>query len=129
MFYDDELDSLRDAAEQVMTDTCVITRATAQSFDADTGTLTPTTTIIYSGKCQLRVAGNLSNETLFGGESVSIRRFLVAVPHDVDGVQLDDRIVVTGAWDDSAAGRDLRVVSVPSRTINLSRALGCEVVE
>lgn len=129
MLTDAELCDMRDTVETVMVDTCVIARDGTATLDPGTGLVSSTPTTIYSGVCQLQQAGVEANATIFGGAAVTRQRFVLAVPHDATGIGIEDRVTVTSSWDSSAVGRALRVTAVPSRSFNLYRAVGCEVVE
>lgn len=117
-------------AEQLMTDTAVITDGGELVYDDVTGNLVPETgEIVYSGKARLRMPAGAEVNRMFGGEDVTISRFVLSVPHDVTGVQIDHVVQLTGTYQPDTAARHFKVVAVPAETNVIDRKFWLEAVE
>lgn len=117
------------AAEQLMQDTCTITRTTAsEAFDEETGTYAAgTTTTVYEGPCRVRPRDNADRVVQYGEEAVSFWPFVVSVPMGVVDAQLNDIVTITAAaHDDSLADQQLRIREVLAGTHLSARRLACE---
>lgn len=117
------------AAEQLMVDSCTITRAGARgSFDSTTGTYSAAAADTrYTGKCRVKPSALSANQAVQAGErAVSLWPFTVSVPIAVDNVELDDIVTVTASADPSLVGHRLRVRSIARGTYLTARRLDCE---
>lgn len=125
------LPELRAQANSLQVDLATITRFGPSVFDPDTGLLTPSETVIFTGlPCQLRKpATTLETQALYGEEQVTKSRFIACFPHTVTGVELDDVITFTTAGDPEALVRAFRVIAIPTMTFLVSRNYGVEVAE
>lgn len=98
-----------------MVDSCVITRAGAPVFDQNTGDETPSSTVVYSGKCQLRDPSVAEVDREFGHQQVTVAAQILAVPFGVSGIQTEDVAVVTSD-DPQVDGMRFRITGVPAST-------------
>lgn len=129
MLTDTELAGMRATADLALPDTGTITRDGVSTFDPVTGLLTPgTPTTIYSGVMRVRPS-TAETEALFGEEQVTRSRFVLTVPYDTVGVQIDDVVTVTVSDDTDLTSRTLRVVAVPLGSFMVSKRFPLEVVE
>lgn len=124
-----EITAMRAVTAQVLPDTATITRVTGTTFNPATGTNTPTTSTVYSGAARLSMPSMAEREALFGGEQVTMTRFIVTLPYDADDIELEDVVTFSSSGDGLAETRSFRVVVVGSMSYDLNRTIGCEVVE
>lgn len=126
----DEITAMRAVTAQVLPDTATVTRTTGSTFDPNTGTDTPTTSVVYGpAAARLAMPSLQEREALFGGEQISMSRFVVTFPHDTDDLALEDVITFSVSGDGLAEARSFRIVVIGLKSYNLNRTVGCEVVE
>lgn len=106
---------IRQEAESLMIDSCVISRGGTPIFDENTGEYTTPGTVVYSGKCQLRDPGIAEVKREYGELQVTAASQILAIPHTVTGVQVNDVAVVTTA-DPQAATMRFRIDGIPAST-------------
>lgn len=117
----------RVAAERLMTDTCTVTRPGEPVFNETTGTYTPTSTTIYTGKCRVQAANTLAGGPNAGERVVVISRFTVSLPISAPVVQVDDIVTVTiGTFDAQLIGKRFRVASLHHKSHATARRLEVE---
>ena len=109
-----------------MTDTCVVKRATGQTFSDVTGVYSPTYTTKYSGPCLVRPL--VPGEVTAGEELIGTRGYSVFIPYTEDDQQRGDIIDVTSATDTFLTGKSLVITNIPGDTYITKRTLVCEVV-
>ena len=117
----------RRLAESLMVDRCTIRHRTGATTDPDTGVVTPTYVVVYSGKCKVQT---FTNRELLktGGEHEFIdQRYEVDIPVSVVGVQANDEITLDAAtYDADLVGRQYRVVGLMNKSLGTARRLGVE---
>lgn len=120
----------RRQAEALMTSTCTITRVTGRALSESTGQYTDTTTVIYSGKCELRFDSEALNAVDGQGQILSEQRPLVKLPVEGSaGVQVDDVGTLTGhPLDAGMVGLTFRIAGIHTKTRATSRRLPVEVL-
>ncbi len=124
------LPGLRLNAESVMRDTALVSATGAATFDPDTGQTTNTPIEVYYGPARLRMPSSMvESSSVFGDVDVTKQRFILSVPHDVTGIELDHVVTMIESDDPSALDREFRVISIPSRSFPIERAFGLETVE
>ncbi len=124
------LPELRIEALSTMRDRARISRPGADTFDPNTGLVTPGAgTTVYEGPCRLRAPGSVEAEALFGEQQVTMSRFILTCPHTVVGVRVDDVVEMLETDDADAADRTYRVVLVPAGSDLVLKAFGVEAVE
>lgn len=125
-----ELPTLRGYAEQLMVDSCTITRAGDPVFDPDTGTYTdPAPTTVYEGKCRIQLSDALFPQTReVGGGLVTVQRLTVQLPvAGTDAVAVGDTVEVTSAVNDPAlVGKRYRITGSHAKTHATTRRLAVE---
>lgn len=119
----------RRAAARLMTDAGTLTRRTGtRTWDPESGTYTQDTTTVYSGPCRVRVLTTTDRTVQAGEEQVSLWRYLVSVPFNVEP-ELHDDFVLTASADPTLVGRLTRVVQVTRGTHVTARRMVCEEKE
>lgn len=115
-------------AERLMTDTCTITRVTAETLDADHD-LTPTTTEVYTGKCRIRPRQTQDRMLEHGGDDIGAADLVVSIPITATGVQPGDTVTVdTSTYDADAVGRTYTVLGSVHGSQVTARRLTCQEV-
>lgn len=118
-------------AEQLMVDTCHITRdGGPRTFDKATNSYSGGTTDVYTGKCRVKPSPLSANSSVQAGEqAVSLWPYIVSVPLSVTGVELGDLVEITDSRDPALINQQLRVRTVGRGTHLTARRLECEEVE
>lgn len=119
----------RKQAEALMDSTCVIVRAAgADTVDPSTGAIVPgTPSIIYSGKCRLRVmTARARGDVVAAGQQVAVEMPILSLPVvGSEGVRANDVATVTTPLD--AAIVVARVVAPNVQTHATARRFAVEV--
>lgn len=115
-------------AEQLMVDTCRITRTTGTTaHDPVTGRVVPATSTIYEGRCQVRVPTSTPETPESAGRTATVQDAIVKVPLAVTGVEVGDTItVLTATHDPELPGRTYRVSGTHAKTYATARKLAVE---
>lgn len=120
----------RALAASLMESTCEITRAGEPVVDPDTGILTPSTTVIYTGQCRLRFPYVRPQQLLADGQQLAKDRGILWLP--VDGsadVRADDVATLTvNPLDPGQVGLRLRIEAQFVETHATSRRFPIEVI-
>jgi hypothetical protein len=120
----------RARAESLMKDTVAISTGGVLVYDDITGDLVPEAgTAVYTGKARLRQPAAAEVNRMFGGEDVTIARFILSVPHDVTGVAIDNVVQLTSTYQSDTAARHFKVVAVPAESFVIDRKFWLEAVE
>lgn len=113
------LDSLmahgRAAAERLMTDECVVRKATGQTIDPDTGQSVPQVTEVYAGKCKVQTSGGVGGDTTDTGTVVNEWLTRVDFPWVTRGLTPDMVVEITKSDDLNLVGHKFRLVSPQSQ--------------
>jgi hypothetical protein len=123
------VESGRILAESLMVDEARITRLGEMVLDKSTGRLTPSSTLVYEGKCRVRVPGLVAERAIFGETVATRSRYVVSLPRDAPRVRIGDVIDITETNDAVLAELKLRVSSINASTYVMKRSVGAEVVE
>ncbi|GAA0738792.1 hypothetical protein Drose_04170 [Dactylosporangium roseum] len=100
----------RAAAESLMQDTCTVQHQTGETTDPETGVVTYTHVVVYSGKCKIQQAAPATNPTNVGEAAVFVGQLVLHLPMSVTGVQPDDLVTITASvLDPDLAGRTFRL--------------------
>lgn len=123
----DELEAMRDVAEQLMLTTVTITRTTSTgAFDPDTGDYgAGTTTTVWQGPANIRAQGQ-GNDDETAGQDVHRSQWRAKLPTSSTGIQVDDILTVTSVderVDPDLAGRSWRISDVQSDAIDIVTVL------
>jgi hypothetical protein len=120
------LDRGQAAAERMMVDTCTIRRVTGTTTDDFSGTITPTYTTLYTGKCRLQQVTPRASRLDAGEDSVLLQPFELSVPIAVTGIEPGDQATVNSSQDPDLAARAFLVRTVTHKTNLTARRLGVE---
>ena len=106
------LPEMRAHADSLMVASCVIERLSGRVLDEVTLEYVDTWTLIYAGKCRVKVVQSVPRDPAPGGRAFVITDALVQLPvQDVDFTD-DDRVTITGStFDPVLPGVVLTVVS------------------
>lgn len=122
----------RVAAEALMVDACTITRATGgRAFNTTLGAYSARTTgTIYTGACQVQIAGNADALTPdVAGADVTVQQLVVKVPVTAQGHRVQDLVTITASTlDASLVGRTYRVTALHGKSFATARRLQCEEI-
>ena len=127
-----ELPAMRERAESLMVDTCTIAAPGSETFDPDTGEYVTTPgASLYSGPCQVQVAGPSVGEAVVGEQQVALERIIVKIPVGSAATPPDSVVTITAVSDLSdpaLVGRVFRVTGTHAKTFATARRLPCELV-
>lgn len=103
------------AHQQLMVDSCTISRAGAPTLNRSTSVLTPgTPTVLYSGPCRLKPQRVPRNEQ--AGERLTVvARYEVALPFAslaTDDLHVGDKVTITASGDTRLVGQVFQVMAV-----------------
>jgi len=116
----------RAAAERLMVDTCTIRRATGETTGPG-GVVTPTYTVIYSGKCEVQQSAmGASASPQDAGEAYALMLNLtVKLPMSLTGLRTEDEITIdTSALDPDLPGRVFLIRDLAHKTHATARRVG-----
>ena len=122
----------REAALQLMRDTCIIERRTAHSaLNTTTGQYTDTWTTVYSGPCRVKPPGDRGagsgRDVTTGEGEVTLHKYELDLPWDASPeVIRQDRATVTACDDTWVLGRRMEVVDVGYSGTSTSRRIAIE---
>jgi hypothetical protein len=101
---------LRAQAESLMLDTCTINRPGAAVTDPDTGVVTNTNTLVYSGKCKVQSKNSATSTPEAGEAEFVVVSRQVHIPVGAAVVRNNDVVTVTASTlNPSGVGRKYRV--------------------
>lgn len=120
----------RAAAEELQTDTCVITAdgAAEPVYDAGTDTYTyPEGTEVYDGQCRVKPADTVDLVQEAGEATVGARRYVLSLPAGTTGPRRNQSVLVTASeLDPALPGTRLRILGVLKGSQLSARRLACE---
>jgi hypothetical protein len=87
----------RSAAESLMVDACTITRPGVPVTDPDTGTVTNTSTEVYTGKCKVQSKDSATSSPDAGGHSFVVVSRQVHIPANSADVRDGDVVTITAS--------------------------------
>lgn len=122
----------RARAEELMTDTCVIERATGRNTqDPVTGSKVPGYATILTSICKLQMPTAIARPQEVGGRTAFMIRLELHLPASTSvTIHAEDRVTVSAVGplsDPNLVGRTFRVVGPPAKS--LATALRFEVQE
>lgn len=123
----------RKAAEALMIDTCEIKRLTGEVTNLQTGIVTPTYTVLYSGIARFqRVRGQRlgsAHPVVVGEAQVYYQPLAVHVPTTVLGVHVNDIVTcLTCPLDDDLVNKHFFVQGLPPKTFITAHRFGLQEV-
>lgn len=105
--------------------TITFVRVTGQTLNEANGTLTDTTSEIYSGACLILPVSAQEQTPEFGGEDINTRRYRVQIAANANVLPDDVGTVGTASLDDDLVGKELTVVDVEFSSRQVARNLMC----
>jgi hypothetical protein len=112
----------RAAAESLMLDTCTITHVTGAVTDPDTGVVTATTSVVYSGKCKVQRAAAAGASTDVGEAKLLTSQLQVHTPMSAAAADPDDLVTIgSSALDADLAGRVFTIRGLPDKSYLTAR--------
>lgn len=123
------LPDLRDAAESLMLDSCIVRRATGgQVTDPVTGVVSDEVITVHSGRCKVQSRTAVAAEPVAAGHKYTVEQLMIHFPVGVN-CQLDDMVTVTAAGlDASLVGLVFRLTELPRGTIRTANRWNVELV-
>lgn len=119
----------RAAAEALMVDACTIQRKTGETTDTDTGDVTPTYDMVYSGKCRFQQRDTGAREENVAEQSIRLLRIELQLPMTVTGLQVADVVTATASVrDPDLPGRQFLVRELFHKTDATARRIRLEEV-
>lgn len=102
----------RAAAERLMGDACTVRHRTSSTVDSETGVITPTLAVVYSGPCKIQQSAPAANPSQVGEAAVFIGQLTLHLPvtGDTAAVAPDDLVTITSCLlDASLVGKTFRL--------------------
>lgn len=116
-------------AAALMVDTCTIQRIASVATDLDTGVVTPTYSLIYSGPCKVQQASGYARPYTVGEAVVFQTRMQLHVPVTAPVAQPDDLLTITACpHDPDEVGRTWHIRGTPDKTWPTAHRYGIEEV-
>lgn len=116
-------------AAKLFVDACTITRKTGEATNPDTGTITPTSLTIYSGKCKVQGASGFARPSDIGQAVLFLTRMQLHVPVTAPVAQPDDLVTVTACvHDPDMVGRQWHIRGTPDKSWPTAHRYGIEEV-
>lgn len=122
------LPKLRQMAESLMTDQCVVTRPGESATDPDTGLPDTGKEKVYEGSCKVQTSGGLASEQTEGSAAQAmgavslVWSLYVHFPFDTVGLRAGDLVEVLDSANPLLKGRRFRLISPQSEK---SHATAC----
>jgi hypothetical protein len=119
----------RRAAEALMVDACTIRRQSGEATDPDTGQITRTYTVVYSGRCRIQQRALESQGSDVGEARVYQVPYELQLPMSVTGPAVEDVVTCdTSALDADLPGRQWWIRGLAGGTHKTARRIQIEEV-
>lgn len=116
----------RRAAERRMVDTCRIDRKTGTTRDDESGTIIPTFTKVYEGKCRMQQAvSGQANEQDQGQDRLLLLRTELQLPIPVINLKVGDTVVMLSSLDPDLVARVFTIRDLAHKTEATARRVQC----
>lgn len=100
-------------AEALMLDSCTVHRPGEPVTDPASGVVTPSSSLVYEGKCKIQQTIAVASNPTAGGHKYTVQDTRWDTPVSAGPFQLDDVVTVTAAvLDPFLAGRVFRVAEL-----------------
>lgn len=114
--------------QQIMTDECVITRATGEyEMNPDTGINEPVVEQVYIGQCRLQSAPETGRNIESGDHSYAAEYPRLIIPHDAEVRTGDEATITSTDTETIGAGSRMRLIDVNRGTHRTSQRWNVEV--
>jgi len=118
-----EMTRLRADLAATLPDQGTVTRPSAASFDKETLEYAENAgTEVWSGACRVQPTGS-DRVVAYGEQPITVRSYHATLPHDADGIEVDDVLVLSSSVDADLVGRALRVLDVQPSSLEAARRL------
>lgn len=87
----------RAAVEQLLVDTCTITRVTGSSAGTGAGQIVPTYSTIYTGRCRLKLPVAVARPVEVGEAQEFSQHPILSLPATTTGIEVDDILTITAS--------------------------------
>ena len=115
------------AANRLMVDSCAATRGTGDPvFDPATGTYTPGSSPVYTGRCRLQTSRTQGANPEAGGAVFTVERVELQLPFGVS-LEVGDLAEITASVNPVLVGNVYRVTGLSEKTHETKRTYSVEV--
>lgn len=119
----------RTTAESLMLDTCTVERPGAPVTDPVTGAVTPSLTLIYTGKCKVQQTLAQASNPVAGGHSFTVQDTRWDSPITAGPFAVNDVVTITAsALDAQLVGRKFRVTELFHKSMATAQRVRVEEV-
>lgn len=117
----------RRAAESIMTDSCLVERATGTVTD-DSGHVVTTYAPVYDGKCRFQYRGLSAGSPNVGDQRIDLFSLELQIPISVTTLAVNDRVTPQTSRDPDLPGRRFRVANLAHKSHYTARRMPLEEV-
>ena len=116
-------------AEALMESTCTISRTSA-ILNESTGKMEETTTVVYTGRCRLKLGGSQASQVEAAGQLLIAQDSILSLPVSTSGAVREDDVatITANQLDPALVGLKFRVKAGHSQTNATARRLPVELV-
>jgi hypothetical protein len=119
----------RAAAEALMVDACTVRRPTGTVTDPETGNVTPSSSLVYEGKCKVQATQAQASNPVAGGHSFTVEDLEWQAPIGTGPFEINDVITHTVApLDPHLVGTVYRITSLARKTAKTAQRFRVEVI-
>lgn len=120
---------LREQADSMMLDSCTVNRPGTPVTDPTTGVVTPSLTLVYTGKCKIQQTLAQSSNPVAGGHAFTVQESRLDFPITAGPFQVNDVVTMTSsALDAQLVGRKFRVTDLFHKSIATAQRVRVEEV-
>jgi hypothetical protein len=120
---------LREQADSMMLDACTVSRPAGTVTDPVTGNVTPSSTLIYEGKCKVQGTESQASNPVAGGHAFTVEDLEWQAPIGAGPFEINDVIIHTAApLDPHLVGTTYRVTSLARKTAKTAQRFRVEVI-
>lgn len=130
MNLDRTLKAGREQAEARMVDTCRITDDADPEWDAATGSYIPNPTVVYEGRCELKLRETVPQDQQQAGMFATVLQYTLKIPiAGTEAVRDHQTVQITAsACDPGMVGSVFRIAAITAATYQTARRLPLEEV-
>jgi hypothetical protein len=117
----------RREAERRMVTQCTIARKGKEVLNEETGDYETEMTVVYSGRCKIRVSGLNVKEVDAAGQLLTVQQSILSLPMQAFDVRANDILsVVRNEYDDALGGMEFRIEGSFEQTFSTARRYSIE---
>jgi len=103
----------RREAEALMVDACTVSRPGDPTTDPETGNVTPSSTLVYTGPCKVQQTISQASNPNAGGHAFTVQDSRVDFPVAAGPLLVNDVVIMrVSVLDPQLVGREMRVVEL-----------------